>query len=65
MPQVSKNVLFYETIHTILKKKPRPKPGLFVWTVSYDYWLLTFNSTRLFCACSALVLPLFNGLLGP
>jgi hypothetical protein len=29
------------------QKKPRPKPGLFVWTVSYDYWLLTFNSTRL------------------
>jgi len=22
MPQVSKNVLFYETIHTILKKNP-------------------------------------------
>jgi len=64
MPQVSKNVLFYETIQ-LFSKKTRPKPGLFVWTVSYDYWLLTFNSTRLFCACSARVLPLFNGLLGP
>jgi len=64
MPQVSKNVLFYETIHTILKKNPA-EAGIVVWTVSYDYWLLTFNSTRLFCACSARVLPLFNGLLGP
>jgi len=48
MPQVNKNAVFYETIHTFLKKKPRPKPGLLVWTVSYYYWLLTFNSTRLF-----------------
>jgi hypothetical protein len=47
------------------QKKSRPKSGLFIWMVSYDYWLLTFNSTRLFSACSARVLPLFNGLLGP
>ena len=65
MPQVNKNALFYETTHTFLKKKPDRGRDLFIWTVSYDYWLLTFNSTRLFKACSALVLPLFNGLLGP
>jgi len=30
MPQVNKNALFYETIHTFLKKKPRPKSGFYM-----------------------------------
>ena len=65
MPQVNKNALFYETIHTFLKKKNPDRSRDSIWTVSYDYWLLTFISTRRFKACSAFVLPLFNGLLGP
>jgi len=52
--------------HSYFSQKKTPtEAGIFIWTVSYYYWLLTFNSTRLFKACSAFVLPLFNGLLGP
>ena len=34
MPQVNKNALFYETIHTFLQKKSRPQSGLL-----YGRWL--------------------------